>query len=156
MVSPTSQPPVCKIIDYGRHKYETEKQNRDGKKKQQDVKGIKISPLIAEHDIGFLVRNASRFLEEGHKVKVTCVFKARQVTHPEIGRKKLDKFAEMVGHLATVERTPVLDGKMMIMILLPKPQTGTKKHAKTEDKQDGGQAVQDNRVWEDHPAEVVQ
>lgn len=156
MVSPTAQPPVCKIIDYGRHKYETEKLSKDGKKKQQELKGIKISPRIAEHDLGFLVKNASRFLDEGHKVKVTCVFKAREITHPELGRKKLENFAEMLAEQAIVERAPSLDGKMMTMILLPKPSTGTKKHAKTENKQDGGQEVQDHRDREDHPTEVVQ
>ena len=157
MVSPTAQPPVCKIIDYGRHKYETEKQNKDGKKKSLDVKGIKISPRIAEHDLGFLVKNASKFIDEGHKVKVTCMFKAREVTHPELGRKKLEQFAEMVVDIATVERTPTLDGRMMIMILVPKPQTGSKKqNAKNQDKQDGSKAVQDHRNGEDHAAEVSQ
>jgi translation initiation factor IF-3 len=156
MVSPTAQPPVCKIIDFGRHKYETEKQNRDGKKKQQEVKGIKISPRIAEHDLGFLVRNASRFLEDGNKVKVTCMFKAREITHPELGRQKLDKFADMVAEIAIVERPPALEGRMMIMILNPKPQTGNKKHAKTENKQDGGEAVQSDRLGEDHAPQVAQ
>jgi translation initiation factor IF-3 len=141
MVSPTAQPPVCKIIDYGRHKYETEKQAKDTKRKSQDVKGIKISPRIAEHDMGFLIRNASRFLEEGHKVKVTCQFKAREVTHPELGRNKLDFFAQQVAHLAGVERQPTLDGRLMIMVLVPKPNIGQKKNAKAEDKQDGGEAV---------------
>ena len=88
MVSPTAQPPVCRIIDYGKHKYLEGKLGKDKKGKQQEVKGIKISPRIAEHDLAFLVRNASRFLEEGHKVKVTCMFKAREITHPELGKKK--------------------------------------------------------------------
>ena len=156
MVSPTAQPPVCKIIDFGKFKYETEKQNRDGKKKQQEVKGIKISPRIAEHDLGFLVKNASRFLEEGHKVKVVCMFKAREVTHPELGRKKLEQFAVMIGELGIVERTPTLDGRMMIMILNPKPQTGIKKNAKNQDKQDGGEKVQNHRDREDHAPQVAQ
>jgi translation initiation factor IF-3 len=141
MVSPSAQPPVCKIIDYGRHKYETEKQSKDTKRKSTDVKGIKISPRIAEHDLTFLVKNASKFLEEGHKVKVTCMFKAREVTHPELGRKKLELFAQMVDHLATVERTPSLDGRLMIMVLVPRPNIGSKKNVKVEDKQDGGEAV---------------
>lgn len=156
MVSPTAQPPVCKIIDYGKHKYETGKLKKDSKNKSQDVKGIKISPRIAEHDIEFNVRKAARFLEDGHKVKVTCQFKAREVTHPELGRQKLDKFADQVKEIATVERTPVLDGRLMIMILVPKPGAGKPKHAKAENKQDGGQAVQDHRNREDHPQEVAQ
>src|SRR6185312_967213 len=127
MVSPTAQPPVCKIIDYGKFKYLEGKQGKDKKSKQQEVKGIKISPRIAEHDLAFLVRNAQRFLEEGHKVKVTCMFKAREITHPELGKKKLEIFAEQVAEIANVERTPTLDGRLMIMVLAPKPQAGPKK-----------------------------
>ena len=79
MVSPTAQPPVCKIIDYGKHKYLEGKLGKDKKSKQQEVKGIKISPRIAEHDLLTGVTKARRFLEEGDKVKVTCVFKAREM-----------------------------------------------------------------------------
>jgi translation initiation factor IF-3 len=141
MVSPNAQPPVCKIIDYGRHKYLTEKQGKDKKSKQQDVKGIKISPRIAEHDLQTGITKAIRFLGEGHKVKVTCMFKAREITHPELGKKKLDLFAEAVANISVVERTPTLDGRLMIMVLVPKPQTGAKKHAKSEDQQNSGEAV---------------
>ncbi|MCC7228990.1 MAG: translation initiation factor IF-3 [Fimbriimonadaceae bacterium] len=156
LVSPTAQPPVCKIIDYGKHKYLEGKQGKDKKSKQQEVKGIKISPRIAEHDLGFLVRNATRFLEEGHKVKVTCMFKAREITHPELGRRKLEMFADLVKEIAVVERTPSLDGRMMIMVLNPKPQTGNKKNAKAENKQDGSEAVQDLGNREDPATEVAQ
>lgn len=156
MVSPTAQPPVCRIIDYGKHKYLEGKLGKDKKGKQQEVKGIKISPRIAEHDLAFLVRNASRFLEEGHKVKVTCMFKAREITHPELGKKKLEIFAEQVVELATVERTPTLDGRMMIMVLVPKPNIGKKKDAKNQNMQDGGKAVQDHRNGKDHAPEVAQ
>lgn len=156
LVSATAQPPVCKIIDYGKHKYLEGKQGKDKKGKQQELKGIKISPRIAEHDLGFLVKNATRFLEEGHKVKVTCMFKAREITHPELGRQKLEKFADMVKDISIVERTPSLDGRMMIMVLNPKPQTGSKKNAKAENKQDGGQAVQDLGNGEDSAAQVAQ
>ena len=156
MVSPTAQPPVCRIIDYGKHKYLEGKLGKDKKGKQQEVKGIKISPRIAEHDLEFLVRNASRFLEEGHKVKVTCMFKAREITHPELGKKKLEVFAEHVVELATVERTPTLDGRMMIMVLVPKPNAGKKKDAKDQNKQDSGKAVQDHRNGKDHAPQVAQ
>jgi translation initiation factor IF-3 len=156
LVSATAQPPVCKIIDYGKHKYLEGKLGEDKKSKQQDLKGIKISPRIAEHDLGFLVRNAIRFLEEGHKVKVTCMFKAREITHPELGRQKLEKFADMAKDYGIVERTPSLDGRMMIMILNPKPQTGNKKNAKAENKQDGSKAVQDLGDGKDSAPEVAQ
>jgi len=149
LVSPTAVPPVVRIIDYGRHKYETDKLKRDKKPKQQEVKGIKISPRIAEHDLGFLVKNAIRFLEDGNKVKVTCQFKAREITHPEIGRKKLDIFAEHCTQYAVVERTPTLDGKLMIMVLVPKP--NLKKNAKDTNQSNSGQAIQDHRDGEDNP-----
>lgn len=160
MVSPTANPPVCKIIDYGKFKYLTEKQSKDSKKKQQEVKGIKISPRIAEHDLNFLLRNAIKFLEEGHKVKITCQFRAREITHPELGRAKLEKMAEQMAHIATVERPPSLDGRLMIMVMMPKPQTkaqqGKPKNAKAEDKQDGGETVQSDGIGQDHAPEGVQ
>lgn len=161
MVSPTATPPVCKIIDYGRFKYLTEKQNKDSKKKQQEVKGIKISPRIAEHDLNFQLKKAIKFLEDGDKVKITCQFRAREVTHPEIGRKKMDRMAEAMAHVATVERVPTLDGKLMIMVMMPKPQKqptqqGKPKNAKTEDKQDGGEALQDHGNGKDHAPEGLQ
>jgi translation initiation factor IF-3 len=156
MVSPNAQPPVCKIIDYGRHKYLTEKQNKESKKKQQEVKGIKISPRIAEHDIMHLIKKADEFLEEGHKVRVVCMFKAREVTHPELGRKKLDFFADQLKEISVVERIPQLDGKQMIMVLNPKPNVGSKKNAKDQNQQNSGKAVQDNRQRENHAPEGLQ
>jgi len=156
MVSPTAQPPVCKIIDYGKHKYLEGKQGKDKKSKQLDVKGIKISPRISEHDLTFLVKNAIKFLEEGHKVKVTCMFKAREITHPELGRKKLETFADMVKDLAVVERPPSLDGRLMIMVLNPKPNIGSKKNAKAEDKQDSSEKVQNLRDGENSAPQVAQ
>lgn len=156
MVSPTAQPPVCRIIDYGKHKYLEGKLGKDKKSKQQEVKGIKISPRIAEHDLQVGIKKAHEFLEEGHKVKVTCMFKAREVTHPELGRKKLDLFAEQLVEIGTVERTPTLDGRLMIMVLNPKPGAVKKKDAKDPNKQNGGQAVQDKRNRQDPADEGVQ
>ena len=156
MVSPSAQPPVCRIIDYGKHKYNESKLGNDKKSKQQDVKGIKISPRIAEHDLEVGVKKAIGFLEEGDKVKVTCQFRAREVTHPELGQQKLAKFLEHVAEFATSERTPTLDGRMMIMVLLPKPGVAKKKDAKSSNKQDRRKAVQDHGDGEDHAAEVAQ
>ncbi len=156
MVAPNATPPVCRIIDYGKYKYLTGKQTKENKRKQQDVKGIKISPRIAEHDIMTALKKALSFLEEGHKVKITCMFRAREVTHPELGRKKLDGIAEKLKDLAVVERTPSMEGRLMIMVLGPKPGLGTKKNAKAENKQDGGEAVQDHGNGENHPPAVAQ
>lgn len=149
MVAPQAVPPVCKIIDYGRYKYETEKREKESKRKTQEVKGIKMRPGTADNDLNTLLKNASRFLLEGHKVKVTCQFRAREVTHPEIGLRKMQAFAEKLGDVGIVERPPSLDGKLMVMILLPKPASGGKKHAKDQNEQDGGQAVQDQRDGQD-------
>jgi translation initiation factor IF-3 len=143
MVSATANPPVTKIIDYGKHKYQTEKREKEGKRKTQDVKGIKMSPRIAENDMQTLLKNARKFLGEGDKVRVTCQFRAREVTHPEIGLNKMNRFAEALSETAIVERPPILEGKQMVMILLPKPST-QKSHAKDQDKQDGREAVQDH------------
>lgn len=156
MVSPQAQPPVCRIIDFGKHKYETEKREKENKRKQQDVKGIKMRPGTASHDIETLAKNASRFLQEGHKVKVTCQFRAREVTHPEIGLRKMEAFAARLADVCVVERPPTLDGKLMTMTLLPKPGTAQKKHAKDQDQQNGSKAVQDHGNGQDHAKEVVQ
>ncbi|AIE87626.1 translation initiation factor IF-3 [Fimbriimonas ginsengisoli Gsoil 348] len=156
LVTSTAQPPVCRIIDYGKHKYLEGKSGKDKKSKQQEVKGIKISPRIAEHDLSFNIKKAHEFLEEGHKVKVTCMFKAREVTHPELGRKKLDFFAEKLVDIGIVERIPTLDGRLMIMVLNPKPGAVKKKDAKDPNKQIGGQAVQNHRDRKDHADEGVQ
>lgn len=156
LVTASANPPVCRIIDYGKHKYMEGKLGKDKKSKQQEVKGIKISPRIAEHDLQTNIGKARKFLEEGDKVKVTCMFKAREITHPELGRKKLDIFAEAVVELATVERSPTLDGRLMIMVLVPKPNTAKKKDAKDQNKQDGGKAVQNHGDGENRPPEGLQ
>lgn len=156
LVSSTANPPVCRVIDYGRYKYEQERREREHKKKQQGVKGIKISPRIAEHDIATAIKRTTKFLVAGDKVRVTCQFKAREITHPELGRAKLQRIAEEVVHLATVERQPTLDGKLMVMVLVPKPRAGSKSNVKAENQQDGKQKVQSNGQREDHPAESEQ
>ncbi len=154
MVAPNAQPPVCRILDYGKFKYLTEKQKKESKSKSQEVKGIKISPRIAEHDVQTALKKTVQFLGEGHKVKITCQFRAREVTHPELGMNKLLKMADQVKDLATVERTPSMEGRLMIMILVPKPQTGKKKDAKAENAQDGREEIQSDGLGEDHSTEV--
>lgn len=156
MVSPNANPPVCKIIDYGKYKYDTKQRERESKKKTQDVKGIQISPRIAEHDLMTQLKKAQHFLEDGHKVKVTCRFRAREVTRPELGKTKMDRMSEILAEMAVVERTPIMEGRMMTMILAPKPKKESKKDAKAENKQDGGEALQDHGERKDHPAEGVQ
>lgn len=140
LIAAQAQPPVAKITDYGKHKYLEGKQGRDKKPKGQELKGIKISPRIAEHDMLFLAKNARKFIEHGDKVKVTCLFKARELAHPELGKERLKKFCELLEDIASVEREPNLDGRQMIMVLMPKPGV-KKKDAKDQDKQDGSEEV---------------
>jgi translation initiation factor IF-3 len=122
-VAPTAQPPVCRIMDYGKYKYEQGKREREQHKKQrqQEVKGIKMRPVTAEHDFQVRVRHTLDFLEDGDKVKVTVQFKAREITHPEIGRRLMERMIEAVTEHAVIEKPPSLEGKMMTMILSPKP-----------------------------------
>lgn len=121
-VAPQAQPPVCRIMDYGKYKYEQGKRERDQhkKQKQQDIKGVKMRPVTAEHDFQVRLRATQRFLEEGDKVKVTIQFKAREITHPEIARRLMDKMVEAISDQAVVEKPPSIEGRMMTMILSPK------------------------------------
>ncbi len=155
LVAPNAQPPVAKITDYGKHKYLEGKMGKDKKPKTQELKGIKISPRIAENDMGHLARNAIKFLEHGDKVKVTCMFRQRELAHPENGKTRLEHFAELVSEVGQVERPPNLDGRQMIMVLMPKPGV-KKKDAKDQDKQVGSEEVQDHRNGEDHSTQEPQ
>lgn len=156
LVAPNAQPPVCRIVDYGKFKYEQERREKEHKRKTQDVKGIKISPRIAEHDLGFQVKKAIRFLEGGDKVRITCQFRAREVTRPELGKAKLGKMAELMAEYGIVERQPTLEGRLMTMVMIPKVKIGHKPDGKTESKEVGSKEVQDNRNGEVDAAQSVQ
>jgi translation initiation factor IF-3 len=121
-VAATAQPPVCRIGDYGKIKYEQGKREREQhkKQKQQEIKGIKMRPVTAEHDFQVRLRHTQEFLEKGDKVKVIIQFKSREITHPEIARRLMDKMLEAVSDRAVVEKPPMIEGKMMTMILSPK------------------------------------
>ena len=120
-VAPQAQPPVCKIMDYGKYKYEQAKKEKESAKKhkQSELKGIQMFPNIEEHDFTTKVRSAIKFLEEGDKVKVTIRFKGRQITHPEFGRQQLDKVIQMTSEVGQVEKPAAMEGRMMTMILSP-------------------------------------
>jgi translation initiation factor IF-3 len=121
-VAPQAQPPVCRIMDYGKYKYELGKKERDQhrKQKQQEVKELKLSPRTAEHDFQVRVRRAIEFLGEGDKVKVSMLFKAREITHPEIGRRLMERMLEELTDHATVIKPIGLEGKIMSLIVTPK------------------------------------
>ena len=122
-VSPTANPPVCRIMDYGKYKYELGKRERESQKKQRmsEIKGIRMRPGTDEHDFQFKLRNALKFLKEGHKVKVTVIFRSREFTHPEFARESLGRMAEVVKeqNLGTVEKPASMEGRTMTMILAP-------------------------------------
>ena len=121
-VAPMARPPVCRIMDYGKFKYEEARKAREARKKQHTthVKEVKFRPGIEEHDFAFKVRHARRFLEEGDKVKATMMFRGRQMAHPELGREVLDRVAEAVEDVGKVESVPSMEGRFMIMILAPR------------------------------------
>lgn len=122
-VAPTAKPPVCRIMDFGKFKFEQQKRDKEAKKKQKvvTVKEVKVRPNIEEHDFNVKFKNAQRFLEDGDKVKVTIMFRGRELSHPELGKKVLEKMAAQLKDIANVEREPKLEGKNMIMILAAKP-----------------------------------
>ena len=122
-IAPTAKPPVCKIMDYGKFRYEQQKRDKEARKKQKtfDIKEVKLRPGIEDHDFNVKYKNAVRFLEDGDKVKVTIMFRGRELSHPELGEVLLNKMAEQLKEIAVVERVPKLEGKNMIMIVAPKP-----------------------------------
>jgi translation initiation factor IF-3 len=121
-VAANANPPVCRIMDYGKYKYEQGKREREAHKKQKssEVKGIRMRPGIDEHDFQFKLKNALRFLHEGDKVKFTVIFRSREITHPEFARRSLQRIAEASEEVATVEKAPSMEGRTMTMILSPK------------------------------------
>ncbi len=121
-VSPNADPPVCKILDYGKYKYEQQKKANEARKKQRtvDVKEVKMSPRIEKNDYEVKMRNARRFLGNGDKVKVTMRFRGREMAHQEIGREIYAKIQEELEEIVTVELFPKFEGRQMIMILAPK------------------------------------
>jgi translation initiation factor IF-3 len=121
-VAPTARPPVVRIMDYGKFKFEQAKQARIAKKKQHVIllKEVKYRPGIDDHDFDTKTRHARRFLEDGNKVKVTMMFRGRQVAHPELGKEVLDRVAAELAEIGKIETDAKLEGKNMTMILAPK------------------------------------
>ncbi len=122
-VNPKANPPVCKIMDYGKFKYETAKREREAKKNQKtfEVKEVKFRPKTHEHDFDFKLRHIRRFLGEGDKVRLVVQFRGREITHPETGRAILDRVCKGVVDLATVAQMAQLEGNRLNMVLAPKP-----------------------------------
>ncbi|HYO52956.1 MAG TPA: translation initiation factor IF-3 [Archangium sp.] len=127
-VNPMAKPPVCKIMDYGKFKYEEKKRASEAKKKQVVVhlKEIKLRPKTEEHDYEFKVRNVRRFLEEGNKAKVTIMFRGREITHKELGSAILDDVIKDLKDVAVVEQMPRMEGRQMFMIIAPNPKVAAR------------------------------
>ena len=122
LVSPNSQVPVCKIMNYGKYKFEQAKKEKEAKKKQriQETKELRITPNIEEHDFGFKAKNARKFLEDGNKVKITVRFRGRELNNTKLGEQVLNQFIENLEDISVVERKPKLEGKNMFIILAKK------------------------------------
>jgi translation initiation factor IF-3 len=122
-VNPKADPPVCKILDFGKYKYEEKKKAAEAKRKQSvvEVKEVKLRPKTDDHDLDFKIRAARRFLEAGHKVKFTVRFRGREITHPEKAQEQLDHIIQNVEDLANVETRAAMEARAMSLIIAPKP-----------------------------------
>jgi len=120
-VAPNANPPVCRIMDYGKYKYELKKKAAASKAKAHAaiLKEVKLRPRTDDHDLDFKLRNARRFLIEGDKVKITLMFRGREIVHTELGREQMDKVKEMLADIAAVENPPRMEGRFLSMILVP-------------------------------------
>ena len=122
VVSPNAEPPVCRIMNYGKYKYAQAKKEKESKKKQQviNVKEIRMTPNIEEHDLAVKAKNASKFLKDGDRVKVVVRFRGRELGHMEVGKEVLMQFAELTSEYAVIDKQPIVEGKNMTMFLAPK------------------------------------
>lgn len=121
-IAPQSKPPVCKIMNYGKYRFDQIKKEKEAKKKQKtmEVKEVRLSPNIDDHDLNTKLKNAAKFLEKGDKVKVSVRFRGREMTHTEIGREVLNQFAQNIAEVGAVEKAPKMEGRSMVMFLMPK------------------------------------
>lgn len=126
-VAPTAAPPVCRILDYGKFKYEQTKKEREARRNQKvsELKGMRLRPKIDDHDLAFKTRTIADFLAEGDKVKVTVIFRGREIAHSDIGRTILEKVVTDLKDVALVERSPFMEGKTMTVILAPLGKKGS-------------------------------
>jgi len=128
-VAPQTEPPVCRLLDYGKFKYEQTKKEHEARKRQKSVflREVRFRPKIGKHDIEFKMRTIRKLLAEGDKVKVSVLFRGREITHPHLGKEILDNVANELHDVATVEKSPEMDARRMIMILNPVKETKAEK-----------------------------
>lgn len=134
-VAPNASPPVCKIMDFGKYKYEEDVRRKESRRKATNVviKEMKFRPKIDEHDYTTKTKHVERFLAEGSKVKVTIMFRGREMAHPELGKKILDRIAEQVRDIGIVESAPRVDGRNMVMVLNPAKKPEVRRPARASD-----------------------
>ena len=134
MISPAAKPPVCKIMDYGKYRFEQAKREKEARKNQHvvEVKEIRMSPSIGENDFMVKLRNGQKFLSEGNRLKVTVRFRGREMAHTDLGKQLLERFAAECAEIAKLEKGAKLEGRLMTEFLSPKPQTPAKKQPKQE------------------------
>ncbi len=140
-IAPNENPPVCKIMDYGKYLYELKKKEKEAKKKQvgAQMKEIRFTSRIGEHDYQVKLRHIREFLEEGHRVRISVMFRGREITHKELGKQLLDRVVEETNDLAKLEMGPKLEGRFMVIQLVP-----LKRKGKQESKQNKQEEKQDN------------
>lgn len=121
-IAPQARPPVCKLMDYGKYRFEQSKKEREFRKNQKviTVKEVRLSATIEDHDVDVKFKNAVKFLKDGNKVKVTIRFRGRQITHSEIGRQVMSEFAERIKEFGTVDKAPQIEGRNMSMFITPR------------------------------------
>ena len=141
-IAPGSNPPVCKIMDYGKYRFEQAKKEKDAKKNQRviEIKEIRMSPGIGDNDFNTKLKNGQKFLNDGNRVKVSVRFRGREMAHTNIGEVLLRNFAEKCADIANLDKAPKLEGRNMSMFLSPKPQTPPKKPAKPKTPKTGESA----------------
>ena len=122
LVSPAAKPPVCKLMNYGKYKFEQAKKEKESRKNQKtfDLKEIRVTPNIEKHDFEFKAKNVRKFIEDGNKVKITVRFGGRELNYVKMGEETLNEFIENLSDIATVEKKPLLEGKNMFIILTKK------------------------------------
>lgn len=134
-IAPSAQPPVCRLMDYGKFKFEQNKREKDARKKQKviSIKEVKMRPNIEDHDFQVKAKNARKFLSAGDKVKVTIMFRGREITHADLGEKLSLKFIEELADISNVEKAPKVEGRNMTTVLIPKLDIDKDKDKKTKE-----------------------
>ena len=156
-VAANTDPPVCKIMDYGKYKYEQDQRRKESRKKASNVviKEMKFRPKIDTHDYDTKMKHVERFLAEGSKVKLTIMFRGREMAHPELGRRILERVADRVADLAVVETAPRQDGRNMTMVLNPTRRPKGKGQGATKGAAKSGAGANDSEASDDAPSEAA-